>query len=265
MQLQYDPYTIFKNSMSPAGLYARQKWLGEAENLTWKNDFERVKRSLTTGLMDAQGTLETIVRLFGLHLTVRASKPLIDNALDGLLDRISIERDRLTVMMDQTPGYSNLENLPFIESRPDIFVLAATLFMATIFGRGSEPAIISLFEWLERKGIAGKGLWFDSDASHNIMRAMVVHPVFSKSEATELAVRRLAAMQKNTGDWGSQIHFYQTINALAHLDLTQADAQLKKAFRRLFDIQKSDGTWSESEPEWNTFLVVHALKNKVIL
>jgi len=43
MQLRYDPYTIFKNSMSPAGLYARQKWLGEAENLTWKNDFERVK------------------------------------------------------------------------------------------------------------------------------------------------------------------------------------------------------------------------------
>jgi hypothetical protein len=265
MKLQYDPYGIFQNSRSPAGLYARQKWLGEAENPTWKNDFERVKRSLTTGLVDAKGILETIVRLFGLHLTVRESKPLIDNALDGLLDRIAVERDQLTVMMDQVPRYSNLKNLPFIESRPDIFVLAATLFMATIFGRDSEPAIISLFEWLEGKGITDKGLWFDSASSPNIMRAMVVHPVFSKSEATELAVRRLAAMQKKTGEWGNQIHFYQTTNALAHLDLQQADAQLERAFRRLFDIQKSDGTWSGSEPEWNTFLVVHALKNKGIL
>jgi len=265
MQLRYDPYTIFKNSMSPAGLYARQKWLGEAENPTWKHDFEEVQRSLNTGLMDTQGTLGTIVQLFGLHLTVRASNTLIDNALDGLLDRITIERDRLRVMIDPAPKYLDLKNLPFIESRPDIFLLAATLFMATIFGRGSEPAITSLFEWLERKGVAGKGLWFDSASSHNIMRAMVVHPVFLKSEATELAVHRLAALQKNTGEWGDQIDFYQTINALGHLDLPQADAQLEKAFQQLFDIQESDGTWSDSDPEWNTFLVVHALKNKGII
>lgn len=97
------------------------------------------------------------------------------------------------------------------------------------------------------------------------MRAMVVHPVFLKSEATELAVHRLAALQKNTGEWGDQTDFYQTINALGHLDLPQADAQLEKAFQQLFDIQESDGTWSDSDPEWNTFLVVHALKNKGII
>jgi hypothetical protein len=146
-----------------------------------------------------------------------------------------------------------------------MFVLAATLFLATIFGRGRSPVIASLLEWVERKGVAGSGLWIDSASSHNIMRAMVVHPVFSKSRSTELAVHRLAAMQKNTGEWGDQIHFYQTLNALAHLDLPQAEAQLNKAFQRLFDIQKSDGTWSESEPEWNSFLVVHALKNKRFL
>lgn len=41
MQLRYYPYGIFHNSKSPAGLYARQKWLGESENPTWKKDFEK--------------------------------------------------------------------------------------------------------------------------------------------------------------------------------------------------------------------------------
>jgi hypothetical protein len=41
-----------------------------------------------------------------------------------------------------------------------------------------------------------------------------------------------------------------------------AEEQLEKAFRRLFKSQNADGTWDETEPEWNTFLAVHALKNK---
>jgi hypothetical protein len=80
-----------------------------------------------------------------------------------------------------------------------------------------------------------------------------------------LAVEHLADLQTGAGGWKNGLPFYQTLNALAHLDLPQAEKQLEKAFKRLFENQNSDGTWSRSEPEWNTFLAIHALKNKGLL
>ena len=62
---------------------------------------------------------------------------------------------------------------------------------------------------------------------------MVVHPVFAEGKATELAVEYLADLQTDVGDWGNDLPFYQTINALAHLDLPQAETQLERAFERL--------------------------------
>jgi hypothetical protein len=38
MKLRYDPYQIFQFSKTPVGLYARQKWLGEAETPQWRID-----------------------------------------------------------------------------------------------------------------------------------------------------------------------------------------------------------------------------------
>jgi hypothetical protein len=67
------------------------------------------------------------------------------------------------------------------------------------------------------------------------------------------------------GTWGHNLPFYQTLNALAHLELDQAEKQLEKTFVLLFEKQNSDGTWSHDEPEWNTFLAIHALKNKGLL
>jgi hypothetical protein len=58
------------------------------------------------------------------------------------------------------------------------------------------------------------------------------------------------------------VPFYQTVNALAHLNLSQADIQLERAFKRLHEMQRRDGSWGRSQREWNTFLIVHALKNK---
>ena len=54
MQLRYDPYGIFQNSKSPAGLYARQNWLGEFEDPTWKIDFEEVVGALFKSLENSE-------------------------------------------------------------------------------------------------------------------------------------------------------------------------------------------------------------------
>ncbi|MBN1102302.1 MAG: hypothetical protein JXL84_02690 [Deltaproteobacteria bacterium] len=77
-----------------------------------------------------------------------------------------------------------------------------------------------------------------------------------------LAVRNLGRVQKPSGAWRAPVPFYQTVNALAHLDSGEGDAQLAPAFKRLRRSQRQDGTWSRAQPEWHTFLVIHALKNK---
>jgi hypothetical protein len=75
----HDPYAVFRSSYTPVGLYARQKWLGESSTPQWKEDFATPVGELAQG-QSSDGlwrgaAMETIQRLFGLHLTVRHSNP----------------------------------------------------------------------------------------------------------------------------------------------------------------------------------------------
>ena len=269
MRLRNDPYQIFRYSRTPAGLYARQKWLAEAESSQWKTDFKETV-DLLLAEQSADGswhheTTSTIKHLFGLHLTVRFSNTQIESALAWLLDNIEIQSDRIHVGAEDVAAVNNLTGLPFMPSRLDMFLTAATLFLATIFGRENEPEVVAVYQWLSDHGIKNKGLWYDRAGTHNIFRAMAVHPVFAEDNATALAVVYHAELQAEDGGWGDDSSFYQTLNALAHLDSPQAETQLERAFERLYETQNRDGTWSLSEPEWNTFLAIHALKNKGLL
>jgi len=269
MKLRYDPYQVFRFSKTPAGLYARQKWLGEAETDQWKVDFnETVAALLADQLHDGSwrhAAVETIQRLFGLHLTIRSSTTQIDNALTWIINKIAFQADAIYVKPKDISTISKLEGLPFIPSRPDIFLTGAALFLSTIFGRENDPDVLTLYQWLISEGVKNQGRWFDEASSHNVLRAMVVHPVFAEDKATALAVEHLADLQTDTGTWDHNLPFYQTLNALAHLGFSQALKQLEKAFVLVFENQNSDGTWSHDEPEWNTFLTIHALKNKGLL
>jgi hypothetical protein len=105
-------------------------------------------------------------------------------------------------------------------------------------------------------------IWIDPASSYNIFRALVVNPFYSKEEVTSLFIRYFADMQTESGDWCENLPFFHLLNALAHLNYPLADKQFEKALIKLFKTQKNDGTWNGTEPEWNTFLAVHALKNK---
>ena len=77
--LPYDPYTVFRGSRTPPGLYARQKWLDEGNSRAWQSDFDSAV-ALLFGGQAKNGSwhgspVETIYRLFGLHLTVRDTEP----------------------------------------------------------------------------------------------------------------------------------------------------------------------------------------------
>ena len=269
MKLFFDPHQVFKSSKTPAGLYARQKWLGESSDRQWKNDFHDTVEKLTSD-QDNDGSwhqseVETITRLFGLHLTVRETTEQINAALNWLMKKIDLhtagnqhggEADTIT---------GTLEGLPFICCRPALFLIGATLFLSSIFGRHNDPSILSIYRWLSLEGVRNRGLWFDRACSHNILRAMVVHPVYCEDPATVMAVESLADLQSASGEWRDELPFYQTLNALAHLNIPAADEQLQKAFPRLCETQKRNGSWGDTEAEWNTFLVIHAMRNKGLI
>ena len=269
MKLRNNPYQVFRFSKTPAGLYARQKWLGESEEHYWKLDFQETITALWTD-QSPDGSwhheaMATIQRLFGLHLTVRSSNAQIDAALTWLLKQINLRTDEIYLSAEDVATDDSLMGLPFMPSRPDMLLTGATLFLATIFGRENDPDVLAIYRWLCAHGLKNKGRWFDDAASHNIFRAMVVHPVYSQNPAAVKYVNFLAEFQSDSGDWGTDLPFYQTLNALAHLDLPVADIQIEKAFKRLAENQNEDGTWGRSEPEWNTFLAIHALRNKGLL
>ena len=92
MHLHHDPTKVFISSITPAGLYARQKWLGESHTKTWKTDFQNTVRYLLEG-QSSDGSWghsinKTIKHLFGLHLTVRTRTDPINKALEWLLNEV---------------------------------------------------------------------------------------------------------------------------------------------------------------------------------
>ncbi|MBT8369970.1 MAG: hypothetical protein KJO34_03340 [Deltaproteobacteria bacterium] len=269
MKLHHNPFQIFYGSKTPAGLYARQKWLGEESTLAWQNDFKSCVDALFVGQLPngswQQSSIATIINLFGLHLTVRKADKRINDALEWLLDKIQLISKCLCVQTDSDIMRADLSSLPFVLSRSEMLFTGATLFLFSIFNRQNDPTILAIYQWLNKEGFTRENLNTDIASMHNIFRSLVVHPKFTNEDLTVKIAEIYAGLQNEKGDWAYGLPFYQTLNALGHLNLSQAEIQLERAFTRLIKTQKSDGTWGGRDLEWNTFLSIHVLKNKGLL
>ena len=263
MTLRFDPYGIFIKSTTPLGLYARKKWFGQENDGEWQRVFNNTVASLLEGQLHNgswDGSfIQTVRRLFGLHLTIRYPTEAIDRALDWLLDR-SIKADE-----QEDQAMADLDGLPFVKGNLHFLYGGMTLFLSTIFGREHNLEIKVLYENLSKQVLQDSNLWNNHGDINNILRALVVHPVHTESSATASIVEGLSKIQKDSGIWAGSFPFYMTVNALAHLDLPPAEKQLEKAFALLSRTQNQDGTWGNTEKEWNTFLVVHAMQNKKVI
>ena len=267
IRLHHWPYAIFRSSRTPPGLYARQKWLQEASSPLWKADFDATVSGLFRGRSDdglwSGSPIETIHRLFGLHLTVRTSNPAIDKSLDALL----------AIDAGCQVGGRNHHRCPksgfaaCLSPRPtgSLSSCRPPCFWLTIFGRASDPTVLGRYDRIAADLTAAPLVQRDPAALHNILRAFVVHPDYATHAATGLLVAWLADRQTPQGDWGPGIPFYQALNALAHLDHPEADRQSERAFVHLTQHQHSDGAWGETDRQWCTFLTVHALRNKKLI
>ena len=268
MKLSYNPYAIFASSTTPAGLYARQKWLNQELTPQWKADFQRcVETFLAHQSPDGswQGSIiETIRHLFALHLTIRETNQEINNALDWLIER-ALDAEIGRSIQGESLSSEKLRALPFTPGSFDLFLVSATLFLATIFEREFDADILAMYEWRTHSILTEKDHPPGWASVNNILRALVVHSMYSMNLATEKIVTMLAGVQEESGRWEKGINLYQTVNALAHLDREEAESQVQKAFGYLVKTQNKDGTWGKTGHEWNTFLVVHAMRKKGVL
>ena len=270
VKLPHNPYQIFKASKTPAGLYARQKWLGESDTSEWQDDFHETVLSLLNGQSDDgswnESPLESVRRLFGLHLTLRDRTGEIEKALDWLMNH-TLNHNILNLAEPIEPlAPDAFRELPFTPGGHCHFSLVcATLFLAAIFQRGIDSSVMTHYHLLSlwvTENTGDMDTW--SDIS-NALRSLIVHPDYAEDPVTATLVDRLGEIQSPSGRWPSPIPFFQTVNALAHLRLNSAHRQWAKAFTILSNTQNVDGSWGDEDREWNTFLVVHALKNKACL
>lgn len=264
---QCNPLQIFYSSKTPAAIYARLKWLHQEETNTLRNDFRKAVNDLFSGQC-ANGSwhnslLHTTHKLFGLHLTMRHKDERIEKGLEWLLSKkVFLESKKISYAQSEKVSARDLHNLPFSGGCFDHFAKGAVLFLATIFGHENDSRVIRVYEMLRIMGKKRKGRWCTWSCSNNILRAFVVHPEYAESKVIRMYVTRLAEMQRPDGRWPRQIPFYQTVNALGHLDCARSDSMLRRAFLSLIEKQNKDGTWGRTQKEWNTFLIIHAMKRK---
>ncbi len=209
--------------------------------------------------------VETAKRLFGLHLTVRHPNDDVNHGIRWLMG--SVDGGAIPGELTGVSG-DDLQGLPFVPGEPRILALSMTLFLATIFDHGSTPDAVALYEDLAERVRQGRGAVEDLPSVSNIMRAFVVHPLYAGHAAVGAIMGYLRTIISDGGTWPHELPFYETVNALGHLRVPVADQLLMGSFRTLSETQGPDGSWGEGstrDREWNTFLVVHALRNKGIL
>jgi hypothetical protein len=266
VRLRYDPLQIFKASRTPAGLYARQKWLDESGTAQWQDDFHETVLSLMSGQSNDgswnQSPLESVRRLFGLHLTVRNKTEEIEKALNWLMGHTLKHNTSSLVAPIPPVSPDAFAGLPFRPGETHISVVCMTLFLATVFRNGHGPDVLAHYHLLSLWVARNASVMDTASDKSNALRALVVHPDYAEHQATAALVNYLDQIREPSGRWPVSIPFFLTVNALAHLHLEQAHRQFDDALAILCRSQNSDGSWGGEDREWNTFLVVHALKNK---
>ncbi len=279
MKLKYSPYSVFKRSTTPYGLYARTRWMGETSG-ELNRRIERLlellsKRQSDTGSWN-DSVVDTVENLYALSLLSPRRSTAAVNAVDWLLEKehpstVHISGDGspysglfFRVKRGDTAGIYNRRDLPFNRGCSGFFKSGAALYFSGIFGKQNDPRAEAAFRSLDRVLDTRGGVWCSLPCSNNILRAYVSHPAKRDSRGTRKALKYLEHVQTETGGWKGTPFFYQTFNTVAQSGLPSARRQIERAMNRVSRSQNRDGTWGKTNKEFNTFLVLDGLHRRGI-
>ena len=91
---------------------------------------------------------------------------------------------------------------------------------------------------------------------------LCVHPVYAGEAAS---IKLVPGWPRAERPGSAEAVFFVTLNTLSRLNSETAHRLWLRAIPLLETTQRKDGTWGLHDHEWNTFLVVEALKNKKCL
>lgn len=272
MQLHAEPLATFAHGDSPLSLHVRLHY--GAGGMADRDSAAR-QRAAILAQQDSDGrwkrsTGHTVNALFQLWLLDQQPCSTTARGVDALL-----EAHYPLPRQSQHPEYfdmlschvsrgelAHLNDVPFTMGCSLFVKSGAALFFAAKFGQGDAARIAAarrVFD-LRAKDPLRRGCWCSGPCANNVVQGYAASPDLACGPAMRLVVSHLAAQQRPSGEWGSNIPFYPTCFALAQVPGGAALRQLKLAAAKLVKTQNRDGTWGRSKRELNTFLVLDALQ-----
>jgi len=280
MELKFSPYSVFKNSKTPHGLYARTQWMGESTARV-KGTVERLVSSICQGQLDNgswdNSVIKTAENLHTLSLLAPRRLSVGRKAVDWLLEKdyppmVHISGDRspytglfFKLSREDVKQVYGRKDLLFNRGCSGFVKTGAALYFSGIFGREEEKRVANAFRSLDKVLEIRCGRWCSPACSNNILRAYTSHPKKRNSAQTRKALRHMEEIQTEGGTWKGTPFFYHTFSTVAQSDLASARRQIKRAMARVLRSQNRDGTWGRTNKEFNTFMVLNGLDQQGIL
>jgi hypothetical protein len=161
----------------------------------------------------------------------------------------SLSDQEIFRLYEKEIGLVSLQDMPFVKSSVPALLKAMLPFPAIIFGRDGDAAVAKQYNALFWRFAPKLKRWRSIAATQNFLRDLVVQTDLATGREVKTAVRSLERMQGMTGIWQENINPYLTVNALGHLNMPEADRQIKKACARLVHTQNRNGTWGSVRQE----------------
>lgn len=272
-----DPTRIYQQSLSPIGLFARQRWRKEDALKLRRTGEKWVDYILYRQNLDGSwnhSVTQTCRNLF--HLWLLMDKVLEEQreALAWLLEKNYAPMRRIScdgapyhhlffkMSRQEREEMNSASDIPFNPGCSGFFKTGIAIFFASLLHQENEPRVEMAFQSLNQVLKVRQGVWCSIPCSTNILKAYTAHPVMKTSGQTALALEYLGKKQGRSGRWLGTPYFYHTLHAVAQSPLPSARKQVEKAIPALIQSQNPDGSWGKRNPELTTFLVLSALESQ---
>ena len=272
VKLQHDPFGVFKESVTPIGIFVRSHWLREKSRGLMdarREHMEALQASRRENGSWKNRLVPTMEALFSLQLLGGQESGMGEAGVDWLLQKVmGTDKDgeeelpknlRVQLSPLDTKALRRRHDLVFHRGCGALATISAALYFSAPFNREGDPRVVRAFRHLDKVFRRRRGKWCAFPCSNNVLRAYATHPLKRTSRTTKRALGHLGRLQTRGGEWKGVGYFYHLFNTIAQSAIPSAVRQFERAYGRIVNLQNEDGTWGDAHREFHTFLVLDGL------